>query len=776
MTGLVRKALSWTLKFVRRHRAGLAISSGICVLSLALYVLLYFVPHHAAVLDFLYDMELKTLDTRFHLRGPRSPNPAIVIVSIDQKSQDELGRWPFPRSNFAKVVDVLKDAGAQVITFDITFPQPEQNATLELTDKLRKEYPQLVANDAAFAAKLKAWEADTDNDLKFADALSHYDNAILGYFMFFSPKEVSQAKSQNQKALAEFENFLSFQAYPQVIHPEFGKDFNCEYCEAKGLEPDLPVFAQNAKNFGFFNVVADADGVIRREPAVIRFQNNYYPSLDVATVLAYTNRPLDQVAVVFNPNGLERIDFGPFAIPTDPDGYVQIDFHGPRQTYPWYSMTDVLHGKITKEALHDKIVLIGPTATGIGDNRSTPFEAGETFPGVEVHANFIDNLLTGEFIRRGLRENLIDIFFILIFSLAAGLLLSVVPAKRASPVVVVLLGLFLWLAYYLFASRRIWIAVFLPTATLSLNYASIVSYRFFFEERAKRKVRGAFSQYVAPGVVNLLLNQPELLRLGGEEKELTAMFSDIRGFTALSEGLTPGALVDVLNEYFTAMTQVIFRNWGTLDKYIGDAIMAFWGSPYPQTDHAERACRAALEMMEALKNLQERWRAQGRAEVNIGVGINTGPMLVGNMGSTHRFNFTIMGDNVNLASRLEGTNKEFGTGLIISENTFQAASQIVVARELDLIRVKGKMKPVRIYELLGHAHQQDQFRDLVDRFHKGLECYRGGEWDSATEVFEGLARDYPSDKPSQVFLDRCRHLMGQPPEGVWDGVYVMTHK
>lgn len=776
MTGQVKKAVSWMLQFVRRHRGGLAISAGVCVLSLALYVPLYFVPHHAAVLDFLYDMELKTLDVRFRLRGKRPPNPAIAIVAIDQRSQDELGRWPFPRDNFAMLVNVLKSAGAKVITFDATFPQAEQNATLELTGKLRKEYPQLVLKDAAFAARVKAWEADADNDLKFADALSHYDNAILGYFLFFTSDEVLQAKAQDPKKLADFENFLSFQAYPQVIHPEFGKDFNCEYCEAKGLEPNLPAFAQYAKNFGFFNVVADADGVIRREPVVVRFQNNYYPSLDVAAVLAYTNRPLDQVAVVFNPNGLERIDFGPFAIPTDPGGYVQIDFHGPQQTYPRYPMTDVLHGRIKKEDLRDKIVLVGPTATGIGDNRSTPFEAGETFPGVEVHANFIDNLLTGEFIRRDLRENLIDIAFILIFSLAAGLLLSVVPAKRASPMVVILLGLFLWLAYHLFASRRIWIAVFLPTATLSINYAGIVSYRFFFEERAKRKVRGAFGQYVAPGVVKLLLDQPELLRLGGEEKTLTAMFSDIRGFTALSEGLSPSALVDCLNEYFTEMTQVIFRNWGTLDKYIGDAIMAFWGSPYPQVDHAERACRAALEMIEALKNLQERWRAQGRAEINIGVGINTGAMVVGNMGSKNRFNFTIMGDEVNLASRLEGTNKEFGTRLIISENTYQAASHIVVARELDLIRVKGKMKPVRIYELLAHAHQHDQFRDLVDRFHKGLECYRGGVWDSATEIFEGLVHDYPGDKPSQVFLDRCRHLLGQPPEGVWDGVYVMTHK
>ena len=419
-------------------------------------------------------------------------------------------------------------------------------------------------------------------------------------------------------------------------------------------------------------------------------------------------------------------------------------------------------------------MLIGPTATGIADMRPTPFDP--VFPGVEVHANFIDNLLNGQFIRRGLRENLIDIGFILLFSLAAGFLLSVVPAARATVVVVVLLGFFLWLSYDLFAVHRVWIAVFLPTATLSVNYASIISYRFFFEEREKRKVHGMFGHYVAPSVIRLLMDQPELLRLGGEEKELTAMFSDIRGFTALSEGLSPEELVGLLNEYLSEMTETIFRHWGTLDKYIGDAIMAFWGSPYPQTDHAERACRAALEMLQVLKKLQDRLEAEGRPQINIGVGINSGPMVVGNMGSKNRMNFTIMGDEVNLASRLEGTNKEFGTHIIISESTYQATSHLVVARELDLIRVKGKMRPVRIYELLAHADQQEQYRDLLDRFRQGLGFYRGGDWDSAAGVFEGLVRDYPNDKPSQIFLERCRDLIAQPPEGRWDGVYVMTHK
>jgi adenylate cyclase len=505
------------------------------------------------------------------------------------------------------------------------------------------------------------------------------------------------------------------------------------------------------------------------------YQGSFYPSLDVAASLAYTNLSLDQINVVFNPNGLERIDFGTVAIPTDPRGYVQIDFMGPRGTFPTYSLSDVVQHKVPPQDLKDKLVLIGPTATGIGDMAVTPFQQ-MAFPGVEVHANFIDNILYNHFLRRGLRENLIDIAFILLFSLGAGTLFSVFTPVRATVFLLMVLAGFHWLTYRQFANYRIWIADFLPSAALGLNYAGIISYRFFFEEREKRKVRGAFTQYVPPGVISQLLQHPELLRLGGEEKELTALFCDIRGFTAMSEGLSPTALVEILNEYLTEMTDVILKHWGTVDKFIGDAMMAFWGAPYPQDDHAVRACRAALEMQQTLIKLQNRWEQQGRPHIDIGVGINTGAMVVGNMGSNKRFNYTVMGDNVNLASRLEGTNKTFGTRLIISDYTYQSVCKEMLVRELDLIRVKGKLKPVKIFELVGTLADSDQHRDRLDRFHRGLEAYRGGQWATANEIFEALARDYPQDGPSHVFVKRCHDFLLQPPEGIWDGVYVMKTK
>jgi adenylate cyclase len=761
-------------RFLRQYRVGLTISGVVCLLSVGSYIPLYLVPHPNPLLLFLHEFELRSLDMRFRLRGRRPPSPTVVIVAIDQKSQDLLGRWPFPRSNFARAVDFLREAGARVVTFDVNFPQPDENSALMALRQVRRGFEALglqADKNAAFDAHLRSLEADADNDKKFADSLARFENAILGYFFLFQKEETL---TQDQERVNEFLNYLSFQAYPQVIHPEYGKK-QFEGLEAVGVSPNLPAFALVAKNFGYFNVVPDSDGTVRREPVLVRFQDNYYPSLDIATYLAYTNMSLDQVAVVFNPNGLERIDLGPHSLPVDPAGYAPIDYYGPAETFPTVSLAAVVQRTLPLGLFRDRIVLIGPTATGIADMAVTPFQQ-MAFPGVEVHANFIDNLLRGSFIRRGLRENLVDLAFLVLFSLVAGVVLSTMRPGPATRVVLYFLGVFLWLAYYLFAQHRVWIAVFSPTATLIVTYASIISYRILFEEREKKKVRGAFQQYVPPGLISQLLERPELLRLGGEEKPLTAMFSDIRGFTTLSEGLSPTALVELLNEYLSAMTEIIFHNWGTLDKYIGDAIMAFWGAPYPQTDHALRACRAALQMVDKLLELQADWAAQGRPRIDIGVGINTGPMLVGNMGSSRRFNFTVMGDNVNLASRLEGINKQFGTRLIISEGTFAEVRGEMVARELDLIRVKGKLKPVRIYELLGTADQQERFQDLLDRFQQGLAAYRSGNWEQACAVFGDLLAQYPHDAPSQILLERCRRLAEQPPEGEWDGVYVMKTK
>ncbi|MDQ6758372.1 MAG: adenylate/guanylate cyclase domain-containing protein, partial [Acidobacteriota bacterium] len=737
-----------------------------------LYTFTWLVPRPEPAFHLLKDLEARTLDMRFRVRGPRKPDPRIVILAIDQKSQDLLGRWPFPRSVFADVLDFLGGAKARVVAFDINFPEPDQNSALEALRQIKKNY--LAAEGSRrnpqFSAQLDGLEALADNDKNLAEAIARFGNAILGYFFLFDSRE---ALSQNKRIAGEFLDYLSYQAYPQVI--PYPQRALFEGWEAVGISPNLPRFAGNAKNFGFFNVMPDSDGTVRSEPVVIRFNNSYYPSLDIATVLAWTNQPLDKVAVVFNRSGLAHVDLGSVKVPTDSLGMVRINFHGPSGTYPTYSIADAVQRRLDPGLFRDHIVLVGPTATGIADTRPTPFES-EGFPGVEVHANFIDNLLTGSFIQRGLRENFIDMLFIVLFSLPMGALVRALRPSRAALLLTVAAAAFLFFAHYQFSTEGVWLATFLPMSTLFSTYSAVVSYSYFFEEREKRLVRGAFQQYMAPEVIQQVLDRPELLCLGGEERELTAMFADIRGFTALSEGLKPAPLLELLNEYLTGMTAVIFNCRGTLDKYMGDAIMAFWGAPLAVPNHAEQACRAALGMSAALEELQNLWEKQGRPRIDIGIGINTGPMLVGNMGSKHRFNYTIIGDNVNVASRLEGVNKVFGTKVIISESTCESVRHSMVVRELDKIWVKGKKTPVTVYEVLAPIEQRVQYEDLISRFENALRFYRSGDWAGAMDLFEALLRDYPQDGPTRTFIGRCSGFILNPPQGKWDGVHAMTTK
>ncbi len=775
MPGKIPQLASRTKRFGQQHRAAFLMSCSLCVISLTLYAATYLRSDPGPFFQLLKNIELKTLDVRFQFRGPRRPGPAVVIVGIDQKSQDLLGRWPFPRSAFAQAVNFLGKAHARVIAFDVNFPQPDTNSALQALHSVREDYDHIVAAPAhapAFETDLKSREAAADNDQQFADALSHFENAILGYF-FIAPEE---AKSQDQERLKGFLDLLAFQAYPQIVNPGYAKNF--EGTEALALSPNLPRFANYAKNFGFFYTEPDPDGTVRRAPTVVEFQGSFYPSLDVAAAQAFTDNSLDQVKLVFAPSGVEKVALGKLNIPTDPKGFAQIDFDGPANTFPTYSLADVVQGRLDPSLFQGKLVLVGITATGIGDMVLTPFSEStqQQYPGVEVHANMIDNILYQHFIRRGLREKLTDIFFIIVFSLGAGTLISVLSPLRATVLLLCSLGGAFAGVNYLFAHYRMWVAAFLPMTTLFLTYAGIVSYRFFFEESEKRRALSAFSQYLHPAVMRDMLSNPDGIRLGGEEKELTALFADIVGFTTLSEKVTPPQLVELLNEYLNEMTGVIIKNWGTLDKYIGDAIMAFWGAPYQQDDQALRACRAALEMAQALQRLQEAWKSRSVPSIDIGVGINTGPMVVGNMGSDKRKNYTIMGDSVNLASRLEGLTRKFRNRLIISESTFLQVQGKVVARELDLIRVKGKMQPVKVYDLMGMAADSARFEDLIGRFEKGLKAYRDGQWEMAIEIFQELAGDYPQDGPSRVFVERCHEYLAAPPEGEWDGVFVMKSK
>ncbi len=770
---------------LKSRRASLVISLIVTVFGLIIYVSINFNRSLHSAFVFFDNVEARSLDARFQFRGTRKPDDRIVIVSIEQKTIDRLG-WPFARSNYARMLETLHRDGAKVVGFDIDFATPfidrSQSQGLAQLEQEYKRSHGSSGNDQ-FLQLLQALQQQPDSDQKFAKAMEESGNVVLGHLFFTKREDVEHMDKERVKA---YDEVLAFQAYPQVLKREAKERyrFYVDHDDAIGVEPNLRIFADAAKSYGAFNFDADSDGTFRRASLIFHYndpnrptmEENFYPSLDIQMARVYLGATPQDTIVWFNENGPELIQFDNKQIKPDIRGSVLINYTGPAGTYPYYPFADVADGLTPPGTFKDKIVLVGASAIGIGDMRPTPFTK-QGYPGVEIHANVLDNILHDNFLQRAFPEEMTDLWVMLVCGLVMGLLFVLARPLISSFLYVVAGFALVAFVYYNFTVHGRWLSMVLPFTTLSLNYLGVVSYRVLFEEKEKRKVRGAFSQYVAPGFIAQVLKDPGRLKLGGEEAELTVMFSDIRSFTSISEKLTPPQLVELLNEYLTAMTDIVFQTRGTLDKYIGDAVMAFWGRPFLDLiDHAACACRSALEMKSKLRELNTAWTQQGRPPLRIGIGINTGPMMVGNMGSLRRFNYTVMGDHVNLASRSEGLNKEYGTEIIITEFTHEYVGDQFVTRELDLIRVKGKSKPVAIYELLGYSAERDRYGDLLRDFAQALTAYKAGKWDSAYEQFHVLAQKYPSDGPTKVFLGRCQKFLKESPEGVWDGVYTMTTK
>jgi len=786
---LVQKLSPAGLKhFVFAHRYSLAISGAMSVAGLLVFILINWVPGARTwpLLQLIDQVENRTLDMRFTLRGPRPVDPRVVIVAIDQNTFNSLG-WPFPRFHHARVVDRLREDGARAIGFDIAFPSPDPNSPANFVKMLSD---QLAARgdgaDAATVERMREIAQKFDSDQEFAEALKRAGNVILGHPFLFDAREQA---SLDPKRVEEYNEILAYHAYAQIR--KVGGDRFQYYVEhpdvpgtqydGQGIVPNLRLFAEAAKSTGFFNFSADSDGTFRRAPLILRYpervktqlEENFYPSLAVQTLIEYLKAGPQDVIFFFNSNGPERLQIAQYAVWPDISGRVLINYAGRGKSYTHYSFSAVAQGLTPPGTFQDKIVLVGATALGIGDIRNTPFQKPD-YPGVEIHANVIDNILHDNFLQRGFNEEMMDISIVLFCGAAMGL---VFVTMRPQWSWLVFLGgaggLFLF-NYAQFRASH-WLSLVIPALTLAANYVGVTSYRMIFEEREKRKVRGAFGMYVHPGLISQMMKNPDLLRLGGEEVEMSVLFSDVRGFTTISEKLTPTQLVHLLNEYLTAMSDVIMANWGTVDKYEGDAIMAFWGRPYPQPDHASRGCNACLAMLDRLNDLNRQWKAEGRMTLDIGVGLNTGRMVVGNMGSNKRFNYTVMGDSVNLGSRLEGQTKEYAVKIIISEFTHGEVADEFVCRELDLIRVKGKLKPVSIYELMARGSERQKYQPLVTVFAQGLAAYRNGRFDEALKIFREILAAYPDDGPSKLFLKRSQMYAENPP-ATWDGVFVATSK
>jgi adenylate cyclase len=785
------KPLGDKLSQLPTKRVDIALAVLVTLVGLAIYSFIVYGGSTRALFSFLNNIEQRTLDARFRIRGKRPVDDRIVIVGIDEKTLQKVGAWPIPRNAYAKLVDQLSAGGAKIVAFDIAFPTPEKNSAIEALQKLQAEIG--PGAPPSIIEKIRQIEATSDNDLILAESMKKANNVVLGHL--FLDRE--RAKAMDAKAAEDYFNILWGKPFPQVIKIPPGAKFNLSQVWVEntlipgssdswgvqwGIETNIRLLAEAARSYGFFNYVADSDGTFRRAPLLLRYRDkDFYPSLPLQIVREYENIKDQSIVGYITATGFDHIELGPHNIATDGGARVLINYAGPYHSYKHYSMADVIDGTVPASTFKDKIVLVGATAIAIGDTRITPYQESD-YMGVEIHANVVDNLLhNGEkgrgFLTRSTNDEMIDLFFIVVFGVGMGLVFARLKPLYSTFSMVLGLVLFSLIVYFAFAHYGMWLYTVIPAGTLVVNYGAITSFRMVTEEREKRKVRKTFERYVSPGVIRLIEKDPKhYFKTGGESKELSIMFSDIRSFTTISEGLTPDELVSLLNEYLGEMTDIVFHRWGTLDKYIGDALMAFWGSPFPQADHASRACGAALEMRARLQELNLKWEAEGRRTLEIGIGINTGVVNVGNMGSNRRFAWTVMGDPVNLASRLEGQNKEYHSQIIIGENTYLQVKDQFVCRDLDRIRVKGKLKPVKIYELMGWSNDASHYADLLSRWQTAQGAYLRQEWDTAVELFKDLLGRYPEDGPSHTFLKRTYEKREEVKDPAWDGVFVAKSK
>jgi adenylate cyclase len=714
------------------------------------------------------NLEAKALDFRFRWRGVRPPGTQVVLVAIDDQSIAELGRWPWSRQQFGAVVRRLQTAGARVIVFDVLFLEPEVHATRDVLQEVQTRFeslqlPSLDARLTAFQQLLRTMAEAADPDQQLAASLADAGNVALAFsFTFAAPQRLSAARSQAPPA------FVTGSAYRALQH--LSPEAAARLPQAVDLLLPINVIGQSVRALGHVHVAMDTDGTQRYEYPVVAYQDDYYPSLAVQAARLYLGLAPEEMRVQFG-SGLQ---LGPRFIPTDEAMRLLVNYYGPQGTFPTYAIADVLHGRISEAALRDKIVVIGGTAVGVGDTFVTPFSPA--LPGLERHATVIANILEGEFLYRREATTLLDLACIVVFGLLVGLLSPRLPAYWPYIFALGLGSAYVVLNYVAFARAGLWVQLFLPLLTIALTQGAITLHKACTEERQKRLLRRAFQYYLHPSVVEQVCQHPELLRLGGEAKDLTVMFSDIRGFSGIAEQLTPEELVRLLNEYLTAMTRLVLDDQGLVDKYIGDAIMAVYGAPLSLPDHAYRACHTALHMVRTLRTLQQHWRAQGLPRIDIGIGINSGPMVVGNMGSELRFNYTVMGDAVNLASRLEGANKTYGTSILVSESTWEQVRDSVATRELDVIQVQGKTAPTRLFEVVGFPPLPPEQTTLVQRFEAALQAYKARRWDEALCLFQHALDIAPHDVPSQLYVSRCAEFQATPPPPEWDGVYVMRTK
>jgi len=721
-------------------RIGIGLGIGLLVV-----VISYFLD-----IDFLKKVELLTLDYRYQTRYARQLESGqvkdfdaggdVIIVGIGEMDSRAMPEpFPFPRSYYGHLVENLNRAGARAIAFDITFQSEGKS----------KE----------------------DDDL-FRDVLRRSDNVILA------------VKSEEQS---------SERAYVRSIERHYNN-----------------VFYDVNKRVGVVNIIKDRDDVARRYFPMMTIGDYLTPTFGFAALNRHfqlepntTPELIGNYIVIGTAQGAYRV------IPKYDQRSMLLNYYGPNKTIPYIDFSQAIDdaGFQTNDELEigedlnlfegseslfrNKIVLIGSVMPEERDFHSVPIanpDGNTLMNGVEIHATAIQNILDQDYII--VADPLTEMGSILVLSVVVfwGLLrlktiktkLTILVEIGAVLLVLLFVGGIFEASVLMFSNSNTLFNVVNPSLAIIFCYFGTAVYQYLAERQQKAMIKGVFSHYISAAVVNELVNNPEKAKLGGDRRELTVFFSDIAGFTTISEQFhgRPEGLVELLNEYLDEMTGIILKYGGTLDKYEGDAIMAFWGAPIPQKDHALRTCRASLEMQRRLAAMRPKWKKEGKPAMEVRCGVNTGVMIVGNMGGKDRFDYTVIGDSVNLASRLEGANKQYGSDIMISDMTFQHVKDKVIVRELDLIQVKGKTEPVKVWELLGMSDLQmtDQQKESLDIYRQGLDLYRQRNWQEAIGYFNQAYQLDPRCHVAQIYAQRAELYQLNPPPDDWNGVFVMTTK
>jgi adenylate cyclase len=724
-------------------------------MGLALTVIALYAHDSTGLLsNFLQRVEGLAYDFRYNATLPdvTPVDDRIVIVAIDEQSLAEEGRWPWPRDKVAQVTDILFDNKAAVVGFDILFSEPQINNAEAVKQKLGD------SSDEALYHRLETLLPDFDYDGILADSLRDRDT-VLGYT--FHTQVVDK-----------------YGELPPPIATRTDLDWNIDFIKSMpSYTASLPELTRPAAATAFITTFRDPDGILRRTPLVLRHGDALYASL--AVEMARTYFLLDEIKINTTLVGTQQVpetlSLGSIQVPIDEFGQAIIPYRGESPAFPYVSASDVLDGNFDPKMFFNKIVIVGATALALGDVVATPVQS--IFPGVEIHASILSGILDARFPVKPSWATGVNLVVTALLGMLLTLLMPWLSAVTllvlAALVLGSLVGVNTWFWYKQSLVFQVVLPVFLVMALTIMNLA----YGFLIEARQRGQLKSMFGQYIPPQLVDMMTQMPEQhLTMESESRELTVLFADIRSFTTISESLEPNDLKVLLNQFFGHMTRIIFQHKGTIDKYVGDMIMAFWGAPISYGAHAQPAVLAALDMIETVETLKPQFAAQGLPEINIGIGLNTGVMSVGDMGSEYRRAYTVIGDSVNLASRLEGLTKYYGVGIVISEFTYQQLEGIV-CRKLDRVQVKGKTASVEVYEpICPEPALTETLQDELERHHRALEHYWSQQWNEAQSLFETLCEDCCETTLYRLYLSRIDEMRQRDPGPDWNGVYERRSK